>query len=465
MEKIKENINPIDIKGIIGRKWYFIIGIVIAVINGILMSTLCPNIFSGIMEAAKNGDDASVYSIFNNGLIPDGQMYAFLFLILAGLFFSFINNTKRIRDISDNKNKSITFAICLLFIALSLYFFNFNSFMYMFIYSINMAASLILIFKEGKYTKPKEVFVEAIKRSEMVDTKKSVSFWRRCFAHMIDSFIILNIILLLILMIGAELWYKTGAAGILISLILYFLYYGFMNSKIFNGQTIGKNVMGIKVIDEEGDLLSLDKSLIRSLVYTLCASVSICLSYAAITVLPDYLTLQPDFIYTLTIFITLTVAFYLTFLFNVKTRQTFHDFAAGSYVVLKSNYSKLYNPKSSSSPVITASIIALILCWSICLSVIKNKEFLPFNYIFTKQMHDELKVDAISTVYNPQKEELNITVRTKNIKDKMLAEKIYTYIEKNYPDYDKVSNIVINLRKSYIVGALGEIKLQRYTVK
>lgn len=465
MKEIKENINPVSIYGIIGRKWYFIIGAAIGILNGVLTPLLCPDIFSGILEAIKHNDSSSIYAIFNNGLIPDGQMYTFLFLLLACLFISFINNTKRIYDISVKKNLSIILSVCILFIAISLYFLNFNSFMYMLVYSVNMVAGLILIFKEGKYTKPKEAAVDAIKRSEMVDTKKSVSFWRRYFAHLIDSFIVLNIILLLILILGSGLWYKAGASGIMVSLILYFFYYGFMNSKLFKGQTIGKNVLGIKVVDAEGELLSLDKSLIRSLIYTLCACLSISLFYAASTVMPDYLTLRPDFIYTLTIFTTLTFGLYLTFIFNVKTRQTFHDFAAGSYVVLKSNYSKLYNPQSSKTPVIFASVIALIFCWTAAAFVIKNSDFLPFNPVFTNQLHNDLKIEALSTAYDTKKGSLFIVIRTKNTKDKMLAQKVYTYIEQNYPHFNKVRKIVITLRESYIVGALGEIKNQNYTVK
>ena len=195
MEDLKENINPASLNGVIGRKWYFIIGASLGTIVVILTWFLAPNIMAGIGEAAKNNDTVNVYSIFNSGLIPDSQMYSFLFLVLAGIFFGFVNNTKRLRDITGSKKQSIIYAICLLLLALSLYFFNINSFMYMLVYSINMLTGLILIFKEGKYIKQKVTQIDAIKRSEMVDTKKSVSFWRRIFAHFIDSIIILNIVL------------------------------------------------------------------------------------------------------------------------------------------------------------------------------------------------------------------------------------------------------------------------------
>lgn len=465
MEDLKENINPASLNGVIGRKWYFIIGAALGTIVVILTWFLAPNIMAGIGEAAKNNDTVNVYSIFNSGLIPDSQMYSFLFLVLAGIFFGFVNNTKRLRDITGSKKQSIIYAICLLLLALSLYFFNINSFMYMLVYSINMLTGLILIFKEGKYIKQKVTQIDAIKRSEMVDTKKSVSFWRRIFAHFIDSIIILNIVLYLILFMGATLWYKAGAFGILVSLIISFIYYSIMNSKISNGQTLGKKALGIKVVDAEGDFLSLDKSALRSLIYTLCGSVGICFYYAASTVMPDYLTMQPDFIYTMTILAILTIALYGTFLFNIKTRQTFHDFASGSYVVLKTNYSKLYNPKSNPAPAIIVSIAAFILCWSVSSSITGHIKLLPLNPDFTKQISSDLKINALQTEFNPDNGMLIITVRTPNIEDKMLAEKIYTYISENFIQIDKVISTKIILQNSYIVGAIGEVKRHTYTVK
>lgn len=238
-----------------------------------------------------------------------------------------------------------------------------------------------------------------------------------------------------------------------------------MNSKISNGQTLGKKALGIKVVDSEGDFLTLDKSAVRSLIYTLCGSAGICFYYAASTVMPDYLTMKPDFIYTMTILAILTIALYGTFLFNIKTRQTFHDFAAGSYVVLKTNYSKLYNPNSNPAPAIIVSIAAFILCWSVSSSITEHIKLLPTNPDFTKQISSDLKINALQTEFNPDTGILALTVRTPNIEDKMLAEKIYTYISENFIQIDKVISTKIILQNSYVVGAIGNVKRHTYTVK
>lgn len=465
MDNWRENINPASIKGVIGRKWYFIISVAIGCINWILMDQLAPAISAGIFEAVKNNASTNVYSIFNSGLVPDVQMFSFLFLALAGVFFSFVNNTKRLKDITAAQTKSIILAVLIALAAFSLYLFNFNSFIYMFVYAVNMLVALILLFKEGKYIKTKTAPIKTTARSEMIDTKKSVSFWRRIFAHFIDSLVVLNIVLFLLLVAGSALWYKAGIYGIIVSLLLYTCYYGIMNSRVCNGQTIGKKVFGIKVVDAEGDLLPLDKSLIRSMTYTLCGSVGICLCYAASTVIPDYVSFNTDFIYTCTIFITLTMAMYGTFLFNIKTRQTFHDFAAGSYVVLKTNYNRLYNPKSRLLPAISASILSFIICWTAASSLSNNVKSLPLKPNFTMQLNSDLKVEALNTIFDKNNSELTVVIRTNNINNKMLAERIYTYISENYTSAGNIKSINIVLQKSYIVGAVGKVKQHTYSVK
>lgn len=53
MEDLKENINPASINGIIGRKWYFIIGAALGTIIVILTWFLAPNIMTGIGRGCK----------------------------------------------------------------------------------------------------------------------------------------------------------------------------------------------------------------------------------------------------------------------------------------------------------------------------------------------------------------------------------------------------------------------------
>ena len=165
------------------------------------------------------------------------------------------------------------------------------------------------------------------------------------------------------------------------------------------------------------------------------------------------------------IFIMLTLALYGTFLFNSKTRQTFHDFAAGSYIVLKSNYNRLYNPHSGPLPAFCASILSLIICITIASMLAGGVTKLPVRPAFTKQISNDLKIVALNTSFDKNNSVLNITVRTQNLNDKVLAENVYDYITENYSGAElfKTTNIV--LQNSYLVGAVGEVKQHTYSIK
>src|SRR5689334_1211750 len=43
------------------------------------------------------------------------------------------------------------------------------------------------------------------------------------------------------------------------------LYFTILNSRHFNGQTVGKRIFKLQVVDQQGSLISLGKSLVRSL--------------------------------------------------------------------------------------------------------------------------------------------------------------------------------------------------------
>lgn len=99
-----------------------------------------------------------------------------------------------------------------------------------------------------------------------------------------------------------------------------------MNSKIGKGQTIGKKLLKIKVVDRNGDSIGLLKSFFR---------------YAVLAI-PFFLNGAPFsdklmfsfavYILSLFIFGGLFSIIYL-YLFNRVTRQSLHDIASGTYVV------------------------------------------------------------------------------------------------------------------------------------
>ncbi len=129
-------------------------------------------------------------------------------------------------------------------------------------------------------------------------------FGRRLVASVIDN-VVLSVILSVVLVILAVV-FDPDTAGVLtwlVSLIGYFWYYVYFYSR--SGQTPGKKAMGIKVIATDGSLLSQGRAFWRALVYL---------------------------VVSLLCYILVGFLGFLWMLWD-KGRQTWHDKAAGSYVI------------------------------------------------------------------------------------------------------------------------------------
>ncbi len=177
-------------------------------------------------------------------------------------------------------------------------------------------------------------------------------FWRRVLAFFIDS-ILLGIL-------GAVLGYfffdqfaKLGQSGRLIGCVIAILYFGLLNSSIGQGQTVGKRLMKIKVVNEaDGNLISLPKSAWRYLV--LCLPL---LCNGLVLPFDNHLLM---FLLTLIVFGMGGMLFYL-YIFNRRTRQSIHDLAAKTLVVQNIEGGRPYQPGVwKGHYVVAISLVALI---------------------------------------------------------------------------------------------------------
>ena len=119
---------------------------------------------------------------------------------------------------------------------------------------------------------------------------------------------------------------RLGAYARIIGFIIAILYFGILNSRIGNGQTLAKRWLGLRVVDGRGLCLSLPRSLLR---YTVLG-LPFFFNY-----LPMDFRTTPVLVYTLVslvLFGGMFSIFYL-YIFNRRTRQSLHDLAVGTYVV------------------------------------------------------------------------------------------------------------------------------------
>jgi len=175
--------------------------------------------------------------------------------------------------------------------------------------------------------------------SELIDTKIEESegkevqiiskFWMRIIAYLID-YSILAILGFLILLLIKPFVFKIGELGRIIGFTIFIIYHGGMNSKLFNGQTLGKKIIKIKVTKMNGKSLTLFKSIIRSSIL----GMPIFLNKVNIPSSSDSILMKVTLsLITFIIFFGFISTAYL-YIFNKRTRQTLHDFAFNSVVVL-----------------------------------------------------------------------------------------------------------------------------------
>lgn len=149
-------------------------------------------------------------------------------------------------------------------------------------------------------------------------------FWPRLGALAIDC-VLLGIVGMLL---GAVLFDPLARMGMYARLIGFAIalgYFGICNSRIGGGQTLGKRWLQVRVVDADGRLLSLPRSLLRYVVLGLPFFVNgLPLSTSqAMSPLGDVLALI--------VFGGMFAIGYL-YVFNRRTRQSLHDLAVGSYV-------------------------------------------------------------------------------------------------------------------------------------
>ncbi len=150
-------------------------------------------------------------------------------------------------------------------------------------------------------------------------------FWRRSLAYILDSFT-LGVIGQLLGLVMFDFLVQLGGWGRLLGFGVALLYFGFLNSALGSGQTIGKRLLRIEVVDKDGNYLSLARSFLRSGIL----SAPFFLNGAQ---LPSSLLLSPVAYLLVVLVFGLGGAILYLYTFNRPTRQSVHDLVVGSYVV------------------------------------------------------------------------------------------------------------------------------------
>lgn len=290
-------------------------------------------------------------------------------------------------------------------------------------------------------------------------TKSICGFWRRIFALAIDS-IILGFLGLVIGMAAYDLLAQLGGYGRLIGFGIALLYFGFSNSIIFNGQTIGKKILKIQVVGANSEPISLPQSLLRY------AILGVPFFFNGAPMSPDIM--QSPLVMILLAFIVFFMggATIYLYLFNRKTRQSLHDILLSTFVINLD--SSLEREPIWKGHFITLGIYLTIIIVGVTIFIPKlaKKEFFA-DLLKTQQQIQKSGLVQYSTVStgftwtsnNESDSENKFTYCTINAKlnhrpsnyEKTISE-IAKIVLNSYPPIFEKSSLIINVIYGYDIG-------------
>lgn len=295
------------------------------------------------------------------------------------------------------------------------------------------------------------------------------SRFKRLIALIIDV-IVLGIGGFVLSLILGDLFFALGNFAWIVGFLITLVYKSVLESSMWKGQTLGKKIFGLMVVDLKGSYLDLPQALKRNSILLLAFYTDDILK-----LVPQDLLLNSNFMVISFLVIVLLALGVVVFVVFHPLRRGLHDFVGGSIVVQKSMFenetekkSLLSHRVSMKTPFIISSIIMAFILLSSVVFLIIN----PFNIPLFKNLVASYKdlntiegvqITSVNTrfVVNPdsktQSESLIIIARVdKNTfqddeklreTDRKIREKVATLS----PQVD-MTNIIVTFETGYDIG-------------
>jgi len=153
------------------------------------------------------------------------------------------------------------------------------------------------------------------------------NFWMRILALMIDV-VLLTLFANIIGVIFCKYLALMNGWELLIGFICSLIYFGILNSKLGNGQTPGKFLTRIKVVNKQGNPIDVKRSSLR-------ASILLVPYFLCRIKIPSLLFDVPLRVIFGSIVYLGLFGYFFFYVFNRSTRQSIHDLIVNTYVVKK----------------------------------------------------------------------------------------------------------------------------------
>lgn len=283
------------------------------------------------------------------------------------------------------------------------------------------------------------------------------NFWRRIGALFIDA-LILGIAGLILGLFLESTFVQIGAWGQLIGFSISLIYFGVMNSSVSGGQTIGKKILNIRVVDSNNAQISPGKSVFRYIILGV----------------PFYLNgvhltneaMQSFILYPLSLIIFggfLSILY--LYIFNRITRQSLHDLIVGTYVVNADVEKQEIGKVWKFHFIIVAMLFLLAAIIPAFTTPLAQTE--PFKGMLTVQSALSSDPDVTyatissgSTTYSSTNKgtgtvtyvNSQVFLKTDIVKDTELARRLAAIVIANYPEALQKDTIQITLTYGFDIG-------------
>lgn len=301
---------------------------------------------------------------------------------------------------------------------------------------------------------------------------KICGFWRRLFAFIIDVSI-LGIVGIAMGAMFYDSFAELGGWGRLLGFTVAFLYFGLLNSSIGNGQTFGKRLLKIQVVDKDSKTISISKSILRFMLL----GIPYFLNGALIP--PDILiNTFISLILGLIVFFGCGAIAYL-YIFNRETRQSLHDLIIGTYVINVGSEKELIIKPVWKGHLVVVSILFFTVIGLTVFVVPKFAAKEPFSDLLAVQkniqqsglVHVATVTVGKSSVTNIGTEQsgkwestffaTNAVLIHRPSDYNAVATQIASIIFKIYPKVMEKDSLVINASYGYDIGIASAWKSQR----
>ena len=293
--------------------------------------------------------------------------------------------------------------------------------------------------------------------TEEVQRNWIANFWKRIGAFFIDT-LLLGLTGFLLGVVLENVFVQIGGWGRLIGFVIALAYFGVMNSKISNGQTIGKRLLSLRVVDCNNQAIPLVKSVFRYII--LAAPFSLNGAKLSNEAMLSYLIYPLSMI----VFGGLLSIIYL-YIFNRVTRQTLHDLAVGTYVVNadieKQEIGKVWKPHLL---LVALFFIAAAIAPALTGKLVENEPFKDMLAVQSALSNEQgvvyAAVTSSTTVVRSVNEGAKTTtyvtaqafLSSNQVSDAELARKMAMIVIQNYPEAVNKDALRITLTYGYDIG-------------